>query len=636
MMAEEWWYQFPSTTVKWDFLGPEDYARRFIGAAENLLYQLKNNMKFNQLGQLRATRHFSDGTIIIAWSHYGQDHLTIIAPEEPKQRFPLCAVTLINVPQKVPPSRWYEDGIHTFPADPPEHPVPYKEEEGYHYFKTYYAINVIDCPECWGSQQWSVCETDKLMSDIGLVVGCRMCHPFIYDAEKNKYEYEGSPVPHKEEWTQTCGDPPHITYPADPDNHCLVGGCQGEILEFDSDQGGTFFLWKAFTEWSCAGGPQSVDYWSKTGLGYMLLEVKILEKGNLLCSAYEIVKVDCCEKRGEDRELEIWWESLGPDVWTCWTCCYQPWIQVGSMKLCETPHRMGLWYLINLYYSAYVGFQTLYFINGACPPFEWTLQGPGELKSCPPDHASAEWKPPPYYEGCDDVVIKTRDRCGSEHEIIASCCNSDGAGTPEGGPLGIGYETLAMGFDQCQQLMALGGCPPYSWSNGGGGSLSVDPNRSWLAEYCSPESNAQCENNGNVTITDCCGNSASIEIAVTKINLWIALRLCDFVVCSIGGPPNYYEYGQIQCEWWYCDGTSLGPSCYTAAGQWGPCPWCYSGPCDCVLSKGPPYGDWYVCTYGEKSFQCGMCTDPPCDCGVLCDVRTPEMIAEGCCPPQVI
>jgi hypothetical protein len=398
------------------------------------------------LEQLSGSLHFSDGSHIKVSSIFGQDTISIYRPPGVEGKRPHCMVSLINVPLAVPPSRWYEDGVHHFPPDD-EHPQGYDEELGYHYFKTYYAIGIADCPECWGSQLWSVCKTDKLMADIGLVVGCRNCHPFIYDAEKGKYKYQGGEVPFKEEWTQTCADPP-VTYPAEPNNHCLIGGCQGEILEFDADENGAFFLWKAYTEWSCAGGPQIIDYWSKTGLGYMLLEIKILEKGKPLCSVYEIVKVDCCEKRPEDRELEIWWESLGPDVWSCWTCCNQPWIWVGSMQLCETPHRMGLWYLINLYYAAYVGFQTLYFINGACPPFEWIFSGPGELKSCPPDHASAEWKPPPYYEGCDDVVIETIDRCGSRHKIVASCCNSDGAGTPEGGELGIGYETLAMGFEQ--------------------------------------------------------------------------------------------------------------------------------------------------------------------------------------------
>lgn len=633
----DWHEEYPSTVLRTKLDGDEAACREIMGFAHDLLFRVKDMMVNGgiKLKQLHGSLHFSDGSVIRASSIWGQDTISIYRPPGVRGKRPHCMVSLINVPQVVPPSRWYEDGVHTFPADPPDHPIPYKEEEGYAYFKIYYGIGIIDCPECWGSQLWSVCKTEKLMSDIGLVVGCRYCHPFIYDAEKGKWKYNGGDIPFKEEWTQTCGDPPHITYPADPDNHCLIGACQGEILDFDSDGNGAFFLLKVYTEWSCAGGPQIIDYWSKTGLGYMLLEVKIMEKGKPLCSAYEVMKVDCCEKRPEDRDLEIWWESLGSGPYTCYTCCYQPFMFVGSMVVCETPHLMGFWYLLWLAWW-YVGFQTLYFINGACPPFEWTLTGPGSLVDCPPDHGSAEWFPPEDYMGCEDVVITTRDRCGSEHTIRASCCHGGQDGGPEFGPLGISYESLVLGFNQCQNLHNAGGCPPYSWSSGGVGTLEVDPNdkTGGSAVYCAPDSNPNCENNANISITDCCGNSASIEISITNNNYYIALRLCDFVVCNVDDEGN--ETGQIQCEWWYCDGQSTGPSCYTATGLSGPCPWCWNGPCDCTLSKGPPYGDWYVCTYGGKDFQCAMCeaSSSGCHCGIVCDVRTPEMIAAGCCPPN--
>lgn len=617
----DWHKEYPSTVLRTKFDGDEAACRELMGFGKDLLFRVKSMM--GTLKQLNGSLHFSDGSIIRVSSIFGQDTISIYRPPTVKEgERPHCMVSLINVPLAVPPSRWYQEGIHQ------------DEESGYHYFKTYYAIGIADCPECWGSQLWSVCQTDKLMADIGLVVGCRNCHPFIFDSEKRRYH--GGPVPFKEEWTQTCMEPP-TTYPADPDNHCLIGACQGEILEFDADAKGSFFLWKAYTEWSCAGGPQIIDYWSKTGLGYMLLEVKIIEKGKPLCSAYEIVKVDCCEKRPENRELEIWWESLGPSPWACWTCCYQPFMFVGSMQVCKTPHLMGLWYLINLYYAAYVGFFTLYFIEGSCPPFEWTILGPGELKTCPPYHDSAEWKPPANYMGCEDVVITTRDRCGSEHTIRASCCNGGEGGGPEGGPLGIAYSTLAMGFNQCQDLHNSGGCPPYSWSVSGGGSITVDPNdkTGGTARYCSPDSNQNCEQTPTIKITDCCGNSAEIEIAVTIINDWIALHENRWILCWID--ENGVEMGLIEGHWWHCDGRE-DISCYTAAGTQGPCPWCYEGPCDCgVLQKWPPEGDGYYCKLGSKSFQCHMCAlyeDPPYVCDYVWEWRTPEMMEEGCCPPD--
>ena len=119
---------------------------------------------------------------------------------------------------------------------------------------------------------------------------------------------------------------------------------------------------------------------------------------------------------------------------------------------------------------------------------------------------------------------------------------------------------------------------------------------------------------------------ACIQIAVSTNQLRIALRLTEFIVCSVD--PNGNEYGLIEGHWWYCDGTPTAPSCYTAAGQWGPCPWCWNGPFDCGRLIGD---DGYRCTRGNRSFQCRTCNLPPDQCGVVSDVRG-SLKDAGCCP----
>jgi len=191
-------------------------------------------------------------------------------------------------------------------------------------------------------------------------------------------------------------------------------------------------------------------------------------------------------------------------------------------------------------------------------------------------------------------------------------------------PLTIDNPDLSMNFNALQVLSASGGCPPYNWSLSGGGMLTPNGDS---ATYVAPSSNENCANNAMITLMDSCRNMADIQIAVTA-NLGIALRQCRFVLCYIN-PETQIEYGLIECEWWNCGGTSAGQSCYTAAGSQGPCPWCWTGPCDCGRLIGD---DGYVCVKGSKSFQCGMCNPTPYQCDVVADVRTPAMKTQGCCP----
>jgi hypothetical protein len=202
---------------------------------------------------------------------------------------------------------------------------------------------------------------------------------------------------------------------------------------------------------------------------------------------------------------------------------------------------------------------------------------------------------------------------------------SVGSGAWGQGPLTINYSSQSMRFNASQVLSASGGCPPYNWSLSGGGTLTSGGGDNTSATYAAPSSNPSCKDNPMITLTDGCRNMADIQMAVTT-NLGIALRECRFVLCNVD--PNGNEYGLIECQWWYCDGTPTKPSCYTAAGQWGPCPWCWTGPCDCSRWIGD---DGYNCARGTRAFQCGMCNPPPLKCDVVADVRG-AMKAAGCCP----
>jgi len=71
-------YRWPSVTTRKEFKGPN--ARFLVGEASTLLYQVKNQMKFNQLGQYQMERRFDDGTVIFARSVFGQDFISIKTP----------------------------------------------------------------------------------------------------------------------------------------------------------------------------------------------------------------------------------------------------------------------------------------------------------------------------------------------------------------------------------------------------------------------------------------------------------------------------------------------------------------------------------------------------------------------------
>lgn len=71
-------YQWPSAALNQQFNTPA--GRMFLGEAKNLLRQVKNQMKFAQLGQYQMERRYDDGTVIFARSVFGQDFISITLP----------------------------------------------------------------------------------------------------------------------------------------------------------------------------------------------------------------------------------------------------------------------------------------------------------------------------------------------------------------------------------------------------------------------------------------------------------------------------------------------------------------------------------------------------------------------------
>jgi len=438
------------------------------------------------------------------------------------------------------------------------------------------------------------------------------------------YNYEGAMVPHFMGYDWTV--PPTPPNPLKHTIYSLWGVCQAQIIKIGnawsfSDAGGSYFLWKAYTEWSNVG-PYVVDF-TKTGLGYMLMQGFIQNEGRNLCESKPIIiKVDCCLKPEEERQVILYWESLSGHEAGGPTCVDQAFMFYGSIKICEVPPVVGpLWAKLctprNTKYL-YVIPQ----IKKGCLPFTWELSAGGgwTLDSSKPlgEGAGLRYECTLGAPGCHESVdVTVTDRCGTTDTFHSQSCCEQAA---EGGGMSIGYTSLLMSCSGSQTLTAGGGCGPYSWGLSGGGTLVPSAN-TFSALYTSPATNPNCTDNSTITVTDCCGSSAQLQLAVNCYTLAVALVYCEIIVCELspvgpGGDPPCHWHGWLQQTSYDCSGTFIGVACYGVQGGW-----YANGYCPCpgtVTELGCP-----------PSLFCATCRNDACG---LIDYRSLPMKEAGCCP----
>jgi hypothetical protein len=229
----------------------------------------------------------------------------------------------------------------------------------------------------------------------------------------------------------------------------------------------------------------------------------------------------------------------------------------------------------------------------------WTA--PADTGECP-EETKIYFEDADGRKGCVYLIKKDEDEC---------CCEIN----PE---VGIEFVSLQMSCSESQDLgidPEAQGCPPYAWALDGGGSLS--DTEGLTVTYTAPASNPNCENNPTITVTDKCGNSGQIKIAVNCNEDPYTAFLHQECECC---PPVFWSG-----LWWYpgnwsmwtyhCDGTLRSecisnPDCESpivaqcAGGDCGQETGCYSNECQGV--QGQPCGFY--------------------------DRRNQDMKDKGCCP----
>ena len=609
----EWLYQYPSTTVKWKIVPTGANATPYIGEANKLLYQTKNLMTFNQLLQSRSVRIiFGDKGVaakIIASSAFGQDFIEIHVSSVEAPSIPFCSITLYNIPEEVQPMKWYSDGIHA------------GEVEGVDYIKTYYSFSSDNCPDC--ILDLTVCDDNELLTTYGWTAP-QICKPFTYQSENDDGEpiirYQGQPVPHYEGYP--LADPP---IPPDPANHCVYGTCQAEIIKFDGDAGGTYFLWKVYTEWSSLG--PSFATFTQSGLGYLLIRAFSMLQGIELCTSdSSIIKVDCCLKIPAKRPVIIFWEKCDLE------------------ELCEAPATtpisdidwfwvMGGWNIMMLWLRAPTSQQF------SCGPYVWSLTGMGELVTNEIETGIVEYRvPTAEFEArdChDEITIGVVDRCGTTDSILFTSCCTDAAA------LELTYTTLQMACSGSQTFGASGGCGPYTWSATTGSITQA-------GVYTAPTTNANCAYNPTISVSDCCGQSDDITLAVNcyapaanalslaHTTMWYC---CEFSNCNACG---YCHRASATFYHWMWDCNAIQTSYCTQGPTSPPTPGADCGGCGSYTFVSCPAdiregsaslpntccGANNCYASGCSTCNCGV----GCVCGVVNDCRTAAMKTEGCCP----
>lgn len=651
-------YAYP-TIVKRIDLGDSNLAESMRQDGNILLWQLKNMMRSGKITTNRAIRYYSNGAIITVISITPKPPLAPIDIIEIDVRAavgpPECSVTFIGVPEVIPPMRYPgiigTGGIYTGP-DPwglfTGLPVPL-EVEGIDFIKTYYVTSRKNCDLC-SEDKWTLCNAGEVPVGFGAV---QTCLPFFYDEtlfpdSMRPFRFEGESLQHI----------PHAAIPVPPpanllayiNNHCIhsLSTCQAEIIDFGADDDGQFFRWKAYTEWSSVGGP-GVIIFSRTGLGYLDLKLHIDTQDLELCKGENLVKVDCCKKTEDLRRVALWWESLSGYEAGGPTCAGQPIMFYGSMAMCEVPpEAYGLYLMLCVpRNSKYL--YVLPDVTGSCPPYTWSASGPITVHGIEPmqEIAHVDWNGP-----CPDsndpslctqrASVTVTDRCGKSDTVeFLSCCDelARGGGTP----LSLGYTSLVLDCGESQSLSAIGGCGPYTWSSAGGGTISGTSGQS--ITYTAPANNAGCGSNGSVTVTDCCGNSAGVQIAINCADgyagstaMEVASRIirCCFRITEPDCAGREFDGTcAIQISQFDCNGDSLNA-----------CTWNEDAECIYPLgydeNGGPLCTNFCPCVGGGNACwdnNCavsdgGSCQTSlnPMNCDQVYDLRSAEMKAAGCCP----
>jgi hypothetical protein len=615
----DWRDQWPPVAVSRRIIGDDVYAYQFMGLANALLWQVKNAMKFNNLRQNWGFRVFQDGTTIQAKSIFGHD---IIEIDVSKATFPLlggCSITFIGVPNVVQPMRHpqhihkrgdlsdaFTEGSHPGARWDPDDIL------GVDYIKTYYQFN----PPINVDITWLPCKSSDI--NFGFGEGAE-CAAFIYKTPSEPY-YQGA----------KATEAPFTDIPPNPINHCIFSfsGCNGEILETGSDGGGNYIIWKAYTEWSNVD--LTVVDFSRTGLGYMKLRASIKNPdGSDLCFAEKIVRVDCCQKSRDQRVVDIYWNFI--DGWP-WNCMNQPWFFWGDGQWCEVPDKLDFWYLARVAVWYEVNWTTMPELKGSCIPFKWTLEGPGTITPWGDGLQWVNWKLPKDFsfehptaaEACRDVIITGEDRCGNKKTIVANCCDH------ESGPTEILYTTLLMTFGE-QQTLIGGGCPPNTWTATSG--TFVGPTDMGEVVFQADSSNVDCAHHPLITVTDCCGRSARLQLYVTSGAYQTTLEQADTIIdhcesypfSSSGCINNCFQnqtcvvLQYFRNRIWDCSGNLIS-DCNTGGAYY-----------DCELGCNEPGCTDTPPRSGCWSNQCGG--PVPCvPCGTLADERDQAAKDAGCCP----
>ena len=183
--------------------------------------------------------------------------------------------------------------------------------------------------------------------------------------------------------------------------------------------------------------------------------------------------------------------------------------------------------------------------------------------------------------------------------IVSPCKDSE---------LSIAYTTQQMCFNGSQALQAYDSvlgldiccCPTgdFSWEIVSGDGM-LEPDSGPSTVYTAPDNNTYCTGNPKIRVTDCCGRTAEVTLAVSNCSLQqAAITCCTQLIGTL-----HINCRNIQM----CDGSWL---------------WSDFLPEECG-----------ACEYGGHGIaqSCEFAGYPPID-----DLRTPEMIAAGCCPSLLL